>query len=43
MAKFLPVVIAPQPPTEWKRTVIASLGIRLGFSDPFIASSFIFG
>ncbi len=33
-ARFLPVVIAPQPPTECMRTVIAPVGIRLGFSLP---------
>jgi hypothetical protein len=39
IARFLPVVIAPQPPTEWRRTVMAPGGIRFGFSEPLTASS----
>ena len=39
MARFLPVVIAPQPPMECMRTVIAPAGIRLGFSLPRTVSS----
>ena len=34
IARFLPVVMAPQPPTECMRTVMAPLGSRLGFSVP---------
>ena len=31
--RFLPVVIAPQPPTEWKRTAIAPSGSSDGVSS----------
>ncbi len=37
------MVIAPQPPTEWKRTVMLLSGIRFGFSEPRTASSLTFG
>src|SRR4029079_11310496 len=30
--RFLPVVMAPQPPTEWKRTAIAPSGSNDGVS-----------
>ena len=33
--RFLPVVIAPQPPTEWKRTAIAPSGSSDGVSSDF--------
>ena len=33
--RFLPVVIAPQPPTEWKRTAIAPSGSSEGVSSAF--------
>jgi hypothetical protein len=31
--RFLPVVMAPQPPTEWKRTAIALSGSSDGVSS----------
>ena len=33
--RFLPVVIAPQPPIEWKRTAIAPSGSSDGVSSDF--------
>src|SRR5262249_33316406 len=33
--RFLPVVIAPQPPIEWKRTAMDPSGSSDGVSPPF--------
>ena len=33
--RFFPVVMAPQPPMEWKRTAMAFSGSREGVSSDF--------